>query len=132
MPARNCNAINEGGTPCRQAPLRDGAFCFWHSPDHAQDAAEARRLGGMRRRREATVAGAYEIDGLGSVTELRRVLEITLYDTLGQENSIPRNRTLVAIVQMGARLLEVAEFAARLEALEAAVRPRVQAAGARR
>jgi len=25
-------------------------FCFWHSPEHAEEAEEARRLGGLRRR----------------------------------------------------------------------------------
>ena len=125
-PSRSCHAINEGGTPCRQAPLRDEAYCFWHSPEHVQDAAEARRLGGMRRRREATVAGAYEIDGLGSTADLRRVLEIATYDTLGLENSIPRNRTLVAIVQTGARLLEVGELEDRLAAIEGVLGPRIR------
>lgn len=131
-PARSCNAINKGGTPCRQAPLVDDDYCFWHSPANAQAAAEARRLGGQRIRREATVAGAYEVLGLRTVSDLSRLLEIAMYDTLGQANSIARNRTLVAIVQMGARLLEVGEFAARLEALETVVRPRIQAGGARR
>jgi hypothetical protein len=122
--ARSCNAINKGGRPCRQAPLLDDVYCFWHSPSNAQAAAEARRLGGQRIRREATVAGAYEVDGLGSVAALRRVLEVAMYDTLGQENSIQRNRTLVTIVQVGARLLEVGELERRVEALEAALQSR--------
>ena len=40
-------------------------FCLFHSPDHEEEAAEARRLGGLRRRKEKTLAGAYEFRGLG-------------------------------------------------------------------
>ena len=129
---RRCTAVTSAGTSCHATPLRDQDLCFWHAPEHAQDAAEARRLGGLRRRREATVAGAYEVEGLENVSDLRRVLEIAVYDALGLENSIPRARTLVAIVQTGARLLEVGELEGRLESLEAAVRPRLHAVRARR
>ena len=111
--------------------MRDQPYCFWHSPDHVQDATEARRLGGLRRRREGTLAGAYDFEGLATTIDLRRVLEIAALDALGLENSIARVRSLTAIVQVGARLLEVGEFEARLEALEGVVRPRL-ATGSRR
>ena len=58
-----------------------------HSPEHAAEAAEARRLGGLRRRREVAVTGAYEFPGLQSVADIRRILEIAVLDTLGLENS---------------------------------------------
>jgi len=67
---RTCKARNESGDPCRQAALREGDFCFWHSPDHTDEAAEARRLGGLRRRREKAVAGAYDLEGLASVEQI--------------------------------------------------------------
>jgi hypothetical protein len=38
--------------------MRDVAFCFWHAPGNEEEVAEARRLGGLRRRREKTVSGA--------------------------------------------------------------------------
>ena len=131
MLIRGCLGVNQHGERCRQAPLRSGDHCFWHDPDHASEAAEARRLGGMRRRREGTLAGAYELDGLGSVGDLRRVLEIAAYDALGLDNSVARVRALTAIVTVGARLLEVGEFEERLSALESAVRPRQDATGRR-
>ena len=49
--------------------------------------AEARRLGGLRRRREHAVAGAYELEGLDDVTQLRRVLTIATLDLLGLDTS---------------------------------------------
>ncbi|MGE0227608.1 MAG: hypothetical protein AB7I38_02635 [Dehalococcoidia bacterium] len=121
MAARECQGLTQGQQPCRQAPLRDALYCFWHDPGHATEAAEARRLGGLRRRRESTLAGAFDFDGLGSTQELRRLLEVAAYDLLGLENSIARARALTSIVQVGARLLETGELEERLAALEAAV-----------
>jgi hypothetical protein len=121
---RTCRFSKENGALCRAAPLTGEDLCFWHSPTTAQEAAEARRLGGLRRRREGTVAGAYDLEGLESVPQIRRVLEIATIDTLGLENSVSRNRALIAGAGAAAKLLETGELQARLEALEAAVRIR--------
>jgi hypothetical protein len=99
--------------------MREQDVCFWHSPEHAVEAAEARRLGGLRRRRESTLAGAYEVDGLASVAELRRLLEIAAFEALGLENSVAKARVLTAIVTVGAKLLEVGELEQRVDQLEA-------------
>ena len=56
-----------------------------HSPEHAEDMAEARRLGGLRRRREVAISGAYDFVSLQSVTDIRRLLEVAVLDTLGLE-----------------------------------------------
>jgi hypothetical protein len=85
-----------------------------HSPEYAAEVAEARRLGGMRRKREATVSGAYDIESLDSVAEIRRLIEIAVYDTLGMENSISRSRTLAYLAQMTLKALEVGEQENRL------------------
>src|SRR5436189_188263 len=57
---RRCTATTGDGGPCDATPMRDRIWCFWHHPDHQKDAAEGRRLGGIRRKREGMVAGAYE------------------------------------------------------------------------
>ena len=131
MVKATCDGIAESGERCRARPMHGSSFCFWHNPETQAEAAEARRLGGRRRHREGTLSGVYEVDGLATVAELRRVLEVALYDTLGQESTVLRNRTLVSIVQMSARLLEVGELEERLSALESAVRPRQEAVGRR-
>ena len=105
---------------CQAAPVKDGDHCFWHSPEYAEDVAEARRLGGLRRRREVTVSGAYEVNGLETVGDLRRLLVIASLDTLGLENSIARARTLGYLVGVAGKLLETGELEERLAALEAA------------
>lgn len=119
-----CRAQNDRGEPCRAPALRDGDTCFWHSPDHATEAAEARRLGGIRRRREGALSGAYDVDTLASTPDLRRLLEIAAFDALGLENSVARVRALTAIVQVGARLLETGELEDRLSHLESTIAAR--------
>jgi hypothetical protein len=102
-----------------------------HSPDHAEEMAEARRLGGLRRRREKTVSGAYDFDGLNDLTQVRRLLEIACLDTLSLENR-RSPRTLAYLAQVALKALEVGELAERIEALERLVAPRLEKAGKRR
>jgi hypothetical protein len=121
-----CRAVKDDGQPYGAPRLRDSEFCFWHSPDHANELAEAQRLGGLRRRKEKTVAGAYDLEGLDDVPKIRRLLEIAVTDTLSLENSVARSRTLAYLAQVALKTLEVGEFEARLEALEATMGPRLR------
>ena len=92
-----------------------------HSPENAEEMAEARRLGGLRRRREVAVSGAYEFAGLESVADIRRILEVAVLDTLGLENSIARARTLAYLAMTAIKLLETGELEERLVYLENAL-----------
>ena len=76
LPSRTCRYVRDDGTPCRSAPMRGEDYCFWPSPDHTEQADDARHLRGLRRRKERTVATAYEFQGLGTVTDIRRLLEV--------------------------------------------------------
>lgn len=126
MATRSCKYRKDDGQPCRAPPLQDSDFCLFHSPDHAKETAEARRLGGLRRRKEKTVAGAYDLEGLDDIPKIRRLLEIAVFDTLALENSVARSRTLAYLAQVALKTLEVGEFEARLEALEATMGPRLR------
>ena len=128
---RVCQAVKDDGSRCEAPPLVDEEFCFWHSPKHAEEVAEAGRLGGLRRRREKTVAAAYDMDGLSSVDQIRRLLEIAVMDTLGLENSIARSRVLAYLAQVALKVVEAAELQERVAALETAMGPRL-AVGRRR
>jgi hypothetical protein len=119
MVGRGCTFERPDGRLCGATRLRDAPFCFWHAPEREEDATEARRLGGLRRRREKTVSGAYDLAGLGSIEAIRRILEIAVLDALGLENSIARSRVLVSAAMAAAKLLETGELEARLAALEA-------------
>ena len=118
---RACRALKQNGRPCRAPALRAGSACFWHAAESREAAAEARRLGGLRRRREGTIGGVFDLEGIATAADLRRVLELALADTLELENSIPRTRALTHLVAVAARVQETAEFEARLRALEAGV-----------
>jgi len=119
-----CIATTESGAPCKAPPLQDGDYCFAHDPAHEKEMAEARRLGGLRRRKEKAVAGAYDIEGLENVAQVRRIVQIAVVDTLSLENSIARSRSLAYLAQVALKALEVGEFEERLRSLEAAVKPR--------
>lgn len=121
---RGCQFVMPDGRRCRSSALRGEEFCLFHSPAHQEEADEARRLGGLRRRKEKTLAGAYEFAGLARVPDIRRLLEIATLDALALENSVARVRALTYICQTGLRCLEVGELEERLAFLEAALRSR--------
>ena len=121
MSSRACSALKSDGQQYQAPKLKDSQYCRMHDPEHAEEVAETRRLGGLRRRREATVAGAYEIGTLDTVADIRRIIEIAIIDTLGLENSVARNRTLAYLAQVALKSLETGELEDRLQALEQSV-----------
>ncbi len=118
---KRCAYAKTDGQPCQMAPLRDRPYCFSHDPERAADAAEARRLGGMRRRKECTIAIAYDLPGLDSVAGIRRLLDIVVTDGVGLENGIAKLRVLISTAAAATNLLKVGEFEDRLAHLEAAL-----------
>lgn len=118
MARPRCTFRKENGLPCGAPALLEDQFCFWHSPDHATEAADARRLGGLRRKREGTIAGAYQVDSLDSLQGVRRLVDIAVLDALGLDNSVARVRILLYAAQVATKLLEVGELEERLQALE--------------
>lgn len=121
MVTNSCIGLRPDGQRCRSWPIRGEPYCLWHSPEREEEAADARRLGGLRRRREKAVSGAYDSAGLDSIPAIRRILEIATIDTLGLDNSIVRSRTLISAAVAAAKLLETGELEARLAILELAV-----------
>ena len=121
MLGRACTYLMPTGRPCRATPLRDEPFCFWHSPETAEEAAEARRIGGLHRRKKKTVGAIYGFDGLRTVEDFQTLLETVTIETLALENTIARNRAIGGFLSVGAKLIEVGELEARLAVLEAAL-----------
>ncbi len=87
-----------------------------HSPEHAREVQEARRLGGLRRKREATVSGAYDFEGLETVAGIRRLIYVAVIDPLGAENSTSRSRPLAYLAMVALRSLELGNLEERLAA----------------
>ena len=118
---RMCVFVMPDGPSCRAGPQRDRPYCFSHDPERATEAAEARRLGGLRRRKEGTIAVAYDLPGLDTVAGIRRLLDIVVTDGVGMDNGIPRLRALISTAVAATNLLKVGEFEDRLATLEASV-----------
>jgi len=118
---RRCAYAKADGQPCQMAPLRDRPYCFAHDPERAEEAADARRLGGLRRRKEGTIAVAYDLPGLDTVVGIRRLLDIVVTDGVGLDNGIARLRVLISTAVAAMNLLKVGELEERLAALEGAV-----------
>jgi len=89
-----------------------------HDPRLARERAEARRLGGLRRRREKATSEVYDWGGLEKVEEIQRILEVAIVDTLGLDNSPARSRTLGYLASLSLKALETGELEERVSALE--------------
>jgi len=122
---RACKGATKDGGHCGARPMRDSDLCFWHDPDHAEEAEQARRLGGQRRRRDKITEGAYDLEELNTIESIRRVVQIGILDTLSLENTVARNRTLFSGAMVLTKLVEVGEHEARLAEIEAALGPRL-------
>ena len=118
---RSCAFVMPDGQACRAGPQRDRPYCFAHDPERAEEAADARRLGGLRRRKEGTIAVAYDLPGLDTVVGIRRLLDIVVTDGVGLDNGIPRLRVLISTAVAAMNLLKVGELEERLAALEGVI-----------
>ncbi len=123
--ARACKALNEQGEPCGTPPLVDSDYCLWHDPDHEREAAEARRLGGANHRKEQVLQAIYGVEGLESVGQIRRLYDLAVSAALTVEKAADRARLLIAAGRAATDLLQVGELAARVQALEGALGPRL-------
>ncbi len=81
-------------------------------------------MGGLRRRKEGTIAVAFDLPGLDSADGIRRVLDIVVADGLGLENGVARLRILIAAATAATGLLKVGELEDRMTLLEAALKQR--------
>src|SRR3954453_15920277 len=118
-----CTALRVDGRPCRATKLRDEDFCFFHSPETAEEAAEARRLGGFHRRKKKAGAAIYGFGGLRTIADNQALLETAAIETLAIENSSARNRALAGMAATGGKRIEVGGRAERVAPLEAAAKP---------
>lgn len=99
-PACGCRARKGARAP----PLNDEESRFRYSPSKAKEAAEAQRLGGLRRRRERAVCRAYDLGGLEALADIRWLVGIAVLDTLSLKNSVARSRTLAHLAQTALRV----------------------------
>ena len=120
---RLCAFRFPNGEPCHSPPLHDGNYCLMHSPEHAKEVQDARRIGGLHRKREVTLSVAFDFEGLETVDGVRRLLQIAATDALAMESSPARCRQLVYVALAALRVMEVRDFEQRLMGLEHSVNP---------
>jgi hypothetical protein len=118
-----CTFIKDTGERCGAHALGGEQFCLFHSPAHAEEVDEARRLGGYRRRREKAVSIAYDFEGLRTIADILRVLESAVVDTLALESSVPRSRALAQLCEI-ARRCHDDDVEEQVRVLEAIIRSR--------
>jgi len=111
--------------------MTDRDLCFFHDPEHAREAAEARHLGGLRRKRETITSAVYGFEDLRTSEGILRLLQIAATDTLAMDNSIARSRTLTYIANVAARAVQGLVLEERLQALEEALGSRLKKPGGR-
>ena len=56
-----CQALTKDGKPCTATPTKGGCYCWWHDPEH-QEEAHAARLLGARTGRMTALGAAPELD----------------------------------------------------------------------
>ena len=126
---RRCASINSAGAPCGAAPLMGAEHCLVHDPAHREEMAEWRRMGGLHRRREASLTTIYELGDIQSTPGLWRIFEIGVLDTLALENSLGRNRLLINAAGEGGKLLDRDDLYERVSDIEAVLGPRLPRRG---
>lgn len=115
-----CISPKADGTPCGMPPLEDSEYCWAHDPSNGQARAEARKRGGENRQTPKADRG--EIKQYRSVAAVQALLEETVADTLVQENSAQRSKTIGQLAGLLLKAVETGEIESRLEAIESALR----------
>lgn len=115
-----CGRTKPTGDPCLMAPLVASDYCWAHDPLRGKERAEARRKGGLNRRTPTSMSTVAL--QLRDVEAIQRLLEDTIGDTLLQENSAQRSRTIGYLLGLALRIVEVGELEQRISALEGVAR----------
>ncbi len=120
---RPCVGTTHAGRACQAAAMFDASYCFFHNPESAEEAAKARRIGGVRRRKESIVRLSFEYQGLTTAEQIRRLIDIVAIDALALDGGVGRLRILILCIDKAIRLLQ-ADLEDRISALEALERRR--------
>jgi hypothetical protein len=113
-----CKAKTQSGKPCKMRPLKGSRFCFNHDPAAAAQRAAARKHGGEARHNAHAGDLSTIPEEIGSVQDVRKILDYVRNELLVLENSIGRNRELRALSETYMRSFEIGEIEERLAALE--------------
>lgn len=120
----SCKAKTASGQPCKMPATKGGRFCFNHSPDHAAQRAQARKIGGQNRHTPHAGDPAQVVGQPRTIEAAYTVLDYALAETIAADNSIPRNRLLVAIAAGYVDAIKTGEIETQLKELLAVLASR--------
>jgi hypothetical protein len=123
MSKQQCKANNKNGGRCK-AFANESGFCFMHDDDRSKERALARRAGGLATKKPHFADAELLPDSIRKIDDVFAVLNYTLRETVGLDNSIPRGRLLVSIVHGFIEAFKVGEIENRLEAVEVVLKIR--------
>jgi hypothetical protein len=117
--ARRCKATKNDGTPCKAGALPGGEFCYFHSPERAEQRAEARRAGGRERSRKAAVLPADSPDlRLKTAQDVAKALARTVNEVRKGAVDAKVANAVGYLCGMILKAIEAGELAERVAALE--------------
>lgn len=115
-----CEAINKSGQPC-QSPAGKSGYCWAHDPSVAAERTAARSRGGRARHgrhiRVLRAAGEAPIT-IETPSDVLKLLNVAIADTLSMEPSLNRARTLSSLAEAALRVFQATGLEERLKALE--------------
>lgn len=114
-----CKAKNSHGEACKMAAVKGDRYCFNHSPARAAERAASRKRGGEARHTPHFASADDLPSQAASVDDVNRMLRYVWDETAGMDNSVLRNRLLLACCEAFYKSIEIGELAARIAALEA-------------
>jgi hypothetical protein len=114
-----CKAKTKSGTPCKMRTLKGSRYCFNHDPEAATARAQARKRGGEARHNAHAGDPSVVPEQIGNIQDARKILDYVKDELLTSDNTIARNRALLALFDSFVKSLEIGEIEERLAALEA-------------
>jgi len=123
MSKKQCKAQNKNGENCKAFGNESG-FCFMHDETRGKERALARKNGGLATKKPHFADAKSLPDSIRKIEDVFSVLNYTLQETVGLDNSIQRGRLLVSIAHGFIEALKVGELEKRIESIEHALRLR--------
>jgi hypothetical protein len=123
MSKKQCEAKNRSGGRCK-AFANESGFCFMHDEARGKERALARRAGGLATKKPHYADVSLLPHSIRKIDDVFAVLNYTLQETIGLDNSIQRGRLLVSIAHGFIEAFKVGEIENRLEAVEAVLKIR--------
>ena len=114
-----CKAKTKDGKACQMAPVKGSKFCFNHDPATAAQRAAARKRGGASRHNARAGDPSIVPEQISTIDDARRILDFVRMELMVLDNTIARNRALIALHESYANSLKIGELEERIAALEA-------------